>query len=181
MGKVQRLSRKRVGPSGPKCAAQQMKQRSLQERFEAKVNKIESETFWGGTRCHEWSGHIMQNGYGQISRNKKTSYAHRVSWELKNGPIKNGLYVLHRCDNRKCVNPDHLFLGTFHENMDDMVAKKRQAAGMKCFHAKITDDDVRAIRASNLKQQELAEIYGIQQPTISMIKSSKIWRFVEKI
>ncbi len=158
-----------------------MKKRPLEDRFNEKVDKTKSETFWGGKRCHEWTGHVMPNGYGQINIDRRANYVHRVSWEMNYGPIPIGQYVLHRCDNRKCVNPEHLFLGTFHENMDDMVAKNRQAAGERNSHAKLTNEAVRAIRSSSLKQQELAEMFGVTQPTISEVQSGKIWRLVEKI
>lgn len=158
-----------------------MNKRPLKDRFLDKVSETQSDIFWDGKRCHEWTGHIMPNGYGQISKDLKPHYVHRVSWELNYGPVPTGQYVLHRCDNRKCANPEHLFLGTYHDNMDDMVAKNRQPAGMRNSHAKLTDDAVRVIRASTLKQQELAEIFGVTQPTISEVQSGKIWRLVEKI
>lgn len=132
-------------------------------------------------RCHEWRGTRMPNGYGQIHRNGKTAYAHRVAWELKHGPITDGLYVLHRCDNRRCVNPDHLFLGTFDENMADMVAKRRQAHSSRNGHAKLSENDVREIRSSNDLQAVLAKRFGVSQSIVSMVRSGKIWRYVEKI
>jgi predicted XRE-type DNA-binding protein len=158
-----------------------MAKRPLSERFFEKISETQSLIFWGGKRCHEWTGCLMKNGYGQINVDGRAGYAHRVSWELHNGPIPQGLFILHRCDNRKCVNPDHLQLGTFMENMEDMVAKKRQAAGMKNSHAKLDDDAIRLIRSSDLKQKELADMFGVTQPTISEVQSGKIWRLVEKI
>jgi hypothetical protein len=108
----------------------------------------------------------------------KTFYVHRVAWELANGPIPDEQQVLHRCDNRKCVNPEHLFLGTLDDNMADMTAKRRQAHGPKCFHAKLTVEQVHEIRRSTDRQQLIADRYGITNSTVSVIKSGQTWRYV---
>jgi hypothetical protein len=146
-----------------------MKQ-DLEARFQAKVAKAAS-------GCHEWTGCLMPNGYGQIHLNGRTAYAHRVAWELAHGPI-DGLYVLHRCDNRKCVNPAHLFLGSFEDNMADMVAKRRQAHGAKNGHAKLTPAQVLAIRAATGKQKDIASEFGVSKPLVSMIRSGRIWQHI---
>jgi hypothetical protein len=79
--------------------------------------------------CWEWIGAISGNGYGAVWWNGKMQSAHTVSFEIANGEIPDGLFVLHSCDNRRCVYLRHLFLGTHQQNMDDMVAKGRQAKG----------------------------------------------------
>lgn len=84
--------------------------------------------------CWEWTAHIASNGYGRFGLNGKARDSHRVAWELSFGPIPNGLSVLHVCDNRRCVRPDHLFLGTQRDNMIDAVRKGR----MKGRNAGIT-------------------------------------------
>lgn len=85
---------------------------------------------FGGDGCWLWNGQIGKRGYGMIGVPKRygprIQYAHRVSWRLHRGEIPDGLSVLHRCDNPKCVNPDHLFLGTAGDNIRDCVAKGRQ-------------------------------------------------------
>jgi hypothetical protein len=128
--------------------------------------------------CHEWTGRLQPNGYGQVRANGKTAYAHRVAWELANGSLPRGAYVLHECDNRRCVNPEHLRLGTFQDNMDDMTAKKRHAHGERNGHAKLTAADVRAIRGSDALHAVIAERFGVSQPLVSMIRSGRIWKNV---
>jgi hypothetical protein len=145
--------------------------RPLAERFCEKVEVRAS-------GCHEWTGRLQPNGYGQIRANGKTSYAHRVAWELANKPIPEGAYVLHDCDNRRCVNPEHLRLGTFQDNMDDMTAKKRHAHGERNGHARLSEQAVRDIRASEALQADLAARYGVSQSLVSMIRSGRIWKQV---
>lgn len=147
------------------------KARPIVDRFKEKFQVVES-------GCHEWMGSLMPNGYGQIHLNGKTAYAHRVSYEIAKGPIPGGMFVLHSCDNRKCVNPDHLFVGTFDDNMADMVGKERQAHGEKNGHAKLTVEQVHEIRSAIGTQQEIAKRYGVTRSLVSMIRSGRIWRQV---
>lgn len=86
--------------------------------------------FWvrvAGVRrgCWEWRGATDPDGYGVLRYQRSRMRAHRVSWQLANGPVPKGLHVLHSCDNPPCVNPDHLFLGTHQDNVRDRDQKKR--------------------------------------------------------
>lgn len=118
----------------------------------------------------------MPNGYGQIHLNGKTVYAHRVAYELAKGSIPEGMFILHSCDNRKCVNPDHLSVGTFDDNMADMVDKERQAHGVKNGRAKLTAEQVREIRSAVGTHTEIAARYGVTRSLVSLIRSGRIWR-----
>lgn len=90
-------------------------------RFNRKVERSEQ-------GCWMWVGAMRPNGYGNFNLGNKTTGAHRAAWILANGPIPDGLQVLHRCDVPSCVNPSHLFLGTQEDNMQDMIAKGRQGS-----------------------------------------------------
>lgn len=103
---------------------------TLNERFWAKVNPPDE------NGCMNWKTHANQH-YGQFHYKSKVCGAHRVSWELHFGPIPNDLYVLHKCDNTKCVNPSHLFLGTQKDNLQDAKKKGRMPKGEKHYRAKL--------------------------------------------
>ena len=112
---------------------------SLAERFWSKVNKA--------GECWLWTAKRDRSGYGRFQTDKSRSdIAPRVAWRLTCGEVLDGLFVLHRCDNPPCVRPDHLFLGTFEENMADMVAKGRSPRGERNVAAKLTDAQVIEMR-----------------------------------
>jgi hypothetical protein len=105
--------------------------------------------------------------------------AHHVSWELAYGAIPDGLNVLHQCDVRLCVRPEHLFLGTQLENVRDRDAKGRGMHGEQHHHAKVTDADVIAIRArwtTGTPQATLAREYGVRAGQIGNIVHRRSWR-----
>jgi len=138
-------------------------------RFWDKVVKDES-------GCWLWTGAKMRWGYANFKIDGKYFRVHRLAWELVKGEIPEGLFVLHSCDVRHCVNPAHLFLGTQADNVDDMIKKGRNYtgvhAGVKNSNAKLTDDQVRAIRIDKRSQREIAKDYGVGRSTISMVKTS---------
>jgi len=124
--------------------------------------------------CWEYEGQGVS--YARfMNANDQLEYAHRVSWRLFRGAIPAGMFVLHECDNPKCCNPMHLFLGTQADNMRDKCLKGRQAKGASHGRSKLTEQDVIDIRASNDKQVTLAERYGVSQQLISFIQNYKIW------
>lgn len=133
--------------------------------------------------CWEWRRNFNIAGYGMIWMKgdkgaDRSERAHRLSWVAWRGPIPAGMAILHRCDNRRCVNPDHLFLGTRADNNRDCVAKGRKAVGEKHPAAKLTLAEVSAIRDAlntGISQVHLARQYKIDASVISRIKSGTAW------
>ena len=150
----------------------------LTERFWEKVQKPD------GDGCWEWTG-WKREGYGRLSKGGRYGVAvsaHRVSWEVHNGTITDGLLVCHTCDNRGCVRPDHLFLGTNAENMADMVKKGRSPRtsrpGEAAPYRKLSQAQVDAIRSAakdGQKQSALAKAYAVSPVTICMILKGQRW------
>ncbi len=137
------------------------------------------------TGCIHWNGPIDKTkGYGSFHATiagKKPLGAHRISYELMVGPIPKGLYVLHRCDNRICINPTHLFLGTHLDNIADCNAKGRQARGEKQGNSKLTTDDIHEIRRrcqNGESQRSIAELFGVRQSAISRIFLRIDWKHI---
>lgn len=131
------------------------------------------------TGCIRFTGGLNSSGYGNLWVDGKTVGAHRVAYELANGPIPKGSVLRHTCDNRYCVNPKHLVLGTHRDNMEDMTKRGRQAKGSQISTCVLTEDDVRFIRSSDKSGVELARILGISPVTISRIKRRLTWQHVE--
>ncbi len=139
-------------------------------------------------RCWEWQGPLMTTGYGVIKcGNRKadnfyTTGAHRFSYQLFNGEIPAGHYVCHTCDNRKCVNPRHLFTGTAKDNMQDASKKQRIPMGTKHVHAKLDPDKVREIRKlkkAGLSCQKISEQFNVYNTVIWKVCAGQIWKHVK--
>jgi hypothetical protein len=132
--------------------------------------------------CWLWTGALTRKGYGHMClASGKTMTAHRRSWQLHYGEIPPGMHVLHRCDVRCCVNPDHLFLGTNQDNTDDKVRKGRQGRmhGEKNHQAKLTEIDVRTILSMGGSNIAIGRIFGVSNVLISRIRQRKAWRHVQ--
>ena len=133
--------------------------------------------------CWIWKASLDGSGYGWFSDKSKMIRAHRTSWRLVRGAIPDSLQVLHHCDNRRCVNPNHLFLGTNADNISDRMSKGRKsgAAGTKNGRAKLSVDDVHGIRKrliSGDRQIDIAKDYGVSQGSISWISRGQHWNAV---
>lgn len=145
------------------------------DRFWSRVQKVD------GDACWEWPGSLTRHGYGRVLRSlgdKKHSAAHRVAYETAVGPIPIGLCVCHRCDNRRCVRPDHLFLGTIADNNTDKTLKGRCPRGEDHGNAKLTEEQVVEILAAlsgGARGSDLARKFGVSEPAISMIRNGLRW------
>lgn len=153
-------------------------------RFWSKVDKS-----GGADACWNWTAHLSPSGYGQFGVNGKLAKSHRVAWELANGSIPVGLFVCHKCDNRACCNPAHLFLGTARDNVQDMVKKGRRRPDLAFIsgeehHAhKLTSEDVRSIReryaAGGTSHSKLAREFQIGKSQVKRIIDRKSWKEIE--
>lgn len=140
---------------------------SLRERFESYVDRS-----GGPEACHPWKGHRGVGDYGTFRVGKKKQKAHRVAWALTHGPIPEGKFVCHRCDNPPCCNDAHLFLGTAADNMTDKTRKGRAPSGERNGNAKLSDAQVEeafAMRERGALQREIAERFGVTQSHISAL------------
>lgn len=143
-------------------------------RFMNKLDKASSPI-----GCWLWTGKTRtQWGYGRVGIGGKYPVVHRVAYEAFVGPIPDGMSVLHRCDVPACCNPDHLFLGTHQDNMDDMVNKKRSIGGN---HRTLNESDVIAIRnrfTDGTDRGELALMFGVSRTQINRIINRSMWKHV---
>ncbi len=169
-------------------------------RFWSHVTIVESENCW------IWAASTSKGGYGQVKIRERRSNmrAHRVAWELTNGPIPDGLCILHRCDVPRCVNPGHLFVGTIGDNNRDMATKGRNVMqqpggpvtgdnhwshrnpekvtrGEKVHTAILTAEQVKTIRerhAKGEKQSAIAHAYGVSKYVINGAVLRRTWKSI---
>ncbi len=134
-----------------------------------------------GGGCWVWTGALTHNGYGVFYArlNGQTFWrAHRYSWTLHNGVIPDGLGICHSCDNRACVKPTHLFPATQQQNLQD-ASRKGRLSGENNANAKLTEEDVRAIRLSHDDPNALAAMYGVHPTHIARILNYEKWAHVK--
>jgi hypothetical protein len=163
----------------------------MRDRFNSKIKANPD------TKCWEWCGTLANTGYGYFRLNGKNKYAHRVAYELYVGMIPSGLFVCHKCDNKRCVNPSHLFLGTPKENTHDSIKKGRWPTGKQSGsytkpekrrrgeshgQAKLSSSIVLEIRAlyndGGLSQRTLAAKYDLSQSQIGRILRRESWAHI---
>lgn len=146
-----------------------------------------------GADCWTWTGACSIGGYGQMGIKGKTVGAHRISYEIHIGPVPQGLYVLHRCDNPPCCNPRHLFLGTIADNNADRDAKGRvsrgdhvdpacRARGERCHKSPLTEEIVRTLRRDyalgGVSLKTLAQRYQVTKTTVRRAIQGDTWKHV---
>lgn len=162
----------------PKFTMKQM------ERFFSRVDKASHPD-----GCWLWTGNRMLNGYGRYGQRT----AHRLSYEMHHGPIRDGLMVCHRCGNRACVNPEHLYAGTARDNARDMIEhgtptqvltrNKNAKRGAENVLAKLTDDEVREIRRLYAEGghtlSALGKMFGVAATNIHSIVRRHTWSHVD--
>lgn len=153
----------------------------------ARMKRFKPEEFWKRVQksdgCWEWMGYVKSDGYGVFGANGSDHgrpIAHRVSWTINFGDVPQGMQVCHHCDNRRCVRPDHLFLGTAKDNMHDASSKGRMARGEKARAARMTSEQVLTIRRKHslerMSYADLSREYEVGETTISRAARDLTWR-----
>lgn len=149
--------------------------------------KMTPERFWAKVaitanpdRCWEWQGCLKSTGYGVVSRNDVQWQAHRLAWFYVKG-YDSPLWLLHRCDNPKCVNPNHLYEGTHAQNTRDAVERARYLRSEKHPQAKLTDERVREVKVllrDGKQPAEVSRVTGVKRERVQSIKDGRNWRYV---
>lgn len=149
-------------------------EQELRSNFFSKVKKSDG--------CWMWTG-VTYDGYGYTSFRGKSIGAHRLSWIFANGSIPAGKWVLHKCDVRNCVNPEHLYLGDIYQNNADTKERDGYARGVDCGQAKLTEAQVKEIFLRTRNGEScvaVAKDYGTSRANASRIKRGKQWTHVTK-
>jgi hypothetical protein len=136
--------------------------------------------------CWEWQHSMSKWGYGMVRRNGRNMHSHRASYIAFNGPIPSGMVICHKCDNRKCVNPDHLFVGTQKENLADARMKGRmfdppQRRGEQNNKSKLSEADVAKIRSMvscGIGKTAIGRMFGIHRETVRRAAEGRTWAHI---
>lgn len=153
--------------------------------------RLDSNTFYSPDGCHYWLGTTSSDGYGTITVNKQTKSTHRISYQVRKGPIPDGMFVCHHCDNPICINPHHLFIGTHLDNMRDMVKKGRHKYGKnkKVFvrtrariRTKLSEAQVIEILGfkGTLGRRKLSIKYNVSEGAIADILGNRNWKHIPR-
>lgn len=156
-----------------KCITQELNYSAALGRFLDKIEKSDS--------CWIWKGTCFHVGYGAFWFKGNHQYAHRISYEMFKGKIEDGKLVCHTCDNRKCVNPAHLFLGKKQDNVSDMMIKKRHAKGQMKINHKLIDKNIpimRILRLRGYSYKRIGEIFGVNPETSRMACLGITWKHI---
>lgn len=147
------------------------------------IDEIMANTITLDNGCIEWKGSIARNGYGQIRRNKKIITVTRLIMHLKNGfDLNSPLWVLHHCDNPRCINIDHLYVGNCRDNINDKIKRDRHNRGRRVWKAKLKDSDIQKIfdlSNSGWTGSKIAKLYKIENSSIYLILRRKAWKHVK--
>lgn len=154
-----------------------------------KLSKSDIRRFWSKVvrteGCWIFTGSLTHNGYGRLSANGHTYRAHRVAYEVSVGAVPDGMCICHKCDNRICVRPDHLFLGTDIDNIQDRNQKGRQCKGSGHHSTKLSEEDVIYIRTvykphhPKCGASALARMYGVTHHAVLCVISGRSWSHVQ--
>lgn len=159
-------------------------------RHAARCKAHSVESFWAlsdrpddPNGCWTWRGNVDSDGYGRISFSGRYHKAHQLAYRLSNGVMKRKVYICHKCGNRLCVNPEHLYHGNSKQNAQDMIRHGRSLKGERNHNAKLTSENVREIRkkydAGGGNTVTLAAEYGVTQGAISHVVLGKTWIHVK--
>jgi len=148
----------------------------MKKRFLSKIYQTDD--------CWEWTGNTDKDGYGKfwINSLRRNDMAHRISYQIFIGEIPQGLWVLHKCDNPSCVNPEHLFVGTAKDNSADRDNKGRGISGERVQTHKLIPSDIPVIKElyqKGFSQREIGEQFNCSQESISRLLLGKSWRCIQ--